>query len=189
MASLLAKPCKDDKQIEKDIRRTILPPMAEGKTKERYYETIRRVLLAYSVYNPAVGYVQGMNIIVSCLLFNLCCGDFERVAELEGDAFALFFALMERYQIGGCYTNNMKRIFELSKDLEEILRRNLPALYEHINHEEASSSVLHLRLLRQPLLLLRPAHHAHRADQSRARPRLPLWSNQTASTCCSWCSS
>ena len=55
-------------EIEKDLRRTF--PDNHLYESEEGLAMLRRVLLAYSVYNPTVGYAQSMNFITAlCLLF------------------------------------------------------------------------------------------------------------------------
>jgi len=49
-------------QIEKDLRRT------EAGTSGAKLEALRRVLQAFASFNPAIGYVQGMNFIAAGLL-------------------------------------------------------------------------------------------------------------------------
>ena len=55
-------------EIEKDLRRTF--PDNHLYESEEGLAMLRRVLMAYSVYNPAIGYCQSMNFITAlCLLF------------------------------------------------------------------------------------------------------------------------
>ena len=55
-------------EIEKDLRRTF--PDNHLYESEEGLAMLRRVLLAYSVYNPTIGYCQSMNFITAlCLLF------------------------------------------------------------------------------------------------------------------------
>ena len=53
-------------QIDKDLQRTF--PSHDFFESKEGTETLRRVLLAYSVRNPAVGYCQSMNFIVAILI-------------------------------------------------------------------------------------------------------------------------
>ena len=53
---------KPIKQIDKDISRTFSGDESFSK------EELRRILVAYSVRNPNVGYCQGLNFIVAILL-------------------------------------------------------------------------------------------------------------------------
>ncbi|ETO25862.1 hypothetical protein RFI_11276 [Reticulomyxa filosa] len=55
-----------DSTIEKDLKRTF--PWDEQQRNEKTVEMLRRILMAYSVRNPSVGYCQSMNIIGAMLL-------------------------------------------------------------------------------------------------------------------------
>ena len=72
-----------EEAIDLDVRRTF--PEHDRLTPE-FHERMRRVLLAYAVRNPEVGYCQGMNFLVaSVLLF----------VEPEDDAFWLLSVIVE----------------------------------------------------------------------------------------------
>ena len=80
-------------QIEKDISRTF--PHSEifmNKTGEGQ-KSLGRVLLAFSKYDSAIGYVQGMNFIVGSLLMH--CS--------EEVTFWLFVSLIEDYEMRDIY--------------------------------------------------------------------------------------
>jgi hypothetical protein len=53
-------------QVDKDLQRTF--PTHDFFESKEGMETLRRVLLAYSLRNPAVGYCQSMNFIVAILI-------------------------------------------------------------------------------------------------------------------------
>lgn len=125
-------------QIEKDLKRTIIPQIADEDMKEDFYTSLRHLLTAYTNINPVVGYVQGMNIIGSCLLYNVSDGDFENIGDFEQTAFWLFVALMESYGVKRCFTNKMTKIFELSSSLELIIQNNLPDVLDIINSGDVS---------------------------------------------------
>ena len=52
-------------------------------------QSLKRVLLAYSKYDKNIGYVQGMNFIVGCLLYH--CS--------EEIAFWIFVTLIENFEM------------------------------------------------------------------------------------------
>jgi hypothetical protein len=57
------------KQIKMDLHRT-LPNNRHFLKKTRRVEKLERVLIAYSLHNPSVGYCQGMNMVAAvCLLY------------------------------------------------------------------------------------------------------------------------
>ncbi|KAI0656439.1 TBC-domain-containing protein [Cubamyces menziesii] len=74
------------REIEKDVCRTMPLNIFFGRTGAGV-EKLRRVLMAYSKRNPAVGYCQGMNLITSTLLL---------VHADEEEAFWVLAAIIER---------------------------------------------------------------------------------------------
>ena len=75
------------KQISKDLRRTSIPDINEETQKENFFDSINFVLNAYANLNEKVGYVQGMNIIVSSILYNICNGDYAFLSTYEEECF------------------------------------------------------------------------------------------------------
>jgi hypothetical protein len=69
--------------IEKDLHRTF--PSNDNFTSEEGLAPLRRLLIAYSVRNPAVGYCQSMNFLAAVLLLHLT----------EEQAFWVLAALIE----------------------------------------------------------------------------------------------
>src|SRR5690606_12006097 len=70
--------------IEKDIRRTF--PDNEKYETQVGLNMLRRVLVAYTIHNPEVGYCQSMNFICALLLLFI---------EKEEDAFWAFVCIVE----------------------------------------------------------------------------------------------
>jgi hypothetical protein len=125
-------------QISKDIKRTAIPSTISGSTLQLYYNSLENVLIAYSNACPKTGYMQGMNVIASCLLYNLCDGDYDNMPKYEESAFNLFFALMERYRVRDFYTQKMDKVFVFLHSLETVLLLNQPDILKHIKTEEVS---------------------------------------------------
>jgi len=84
-------------QIMKDLSRTF-PKCEQFKAKpfsesnggqEDGLQSLKRVLLAFSKYDKSIGYVQGMNFIVGCLLYH--CS--------EEIAFWIFVTLIENFEM------------------------------------------------------------------------------------------
>ncbi|EPY54079.1 GTPase activating protein [Schizosaccharomyces cryophilus OY26] len=88
---LLAKSERSDPsnqvQIDQDIKRTLVRNIFFGG-KGPGVPKLRRVLLAYSLHNPAVGYCQGMNVIVAFFLL---------IYASEEEVFYLIMSLIENY--------------------------------------------------------------------------------------------
>lgn len=129
---------KCEKQIDKDLKRTLIPSMLNDKQRGQFYVALKNILTAYSNFNNKVGYVQGMNIIVSCILFNLIHNDQNQIFKYETDTFWLFTSLMEIYKIRDCYYNKMKRIFLLADSLSNKLKERLNDIYQIVNNGEVS---------------------------------------------------
>jgi hypothetical protein len=129
--------CVNYIQIEKDVKRTILPEFLDEEKKTIFQNCLKNILYAYTYLNPNVNYLQGMNFIVASILFNITQSDFQNIQETEIDTFWLFVSLMENYRIKDYYLK-MKKIFELSNSLEILLQKNLKNLYDFINYKQVS---------------------------------------------------
>jgi len=81
-------------QIEKDITRTY------GLAAFLDRAVLRRILTVWSIFDPKVGYVQGMNFIVGSLLFH---------AE-EYIAFHLFTMLIGRYEMRDIFQDGKNKL-------------------------------------------------------------------------------
>lgn len=154
---------KSVSQIDKDLKRTIIPHVDTPQYKELYYRSLKHVLTAYTNFNVEVGYVQGMNIIVSCIMYNVCNTDYANIESYEQISFWLFVSLMEHYEIKNCFSKNMKKIFDLSADLENLLQKNIPEVLFFINSGDVRLLVQHFCLLREFVFYTGSAHSAHRA--------------------------
>lgn len=128
--SLLLK-CAESGQIDKDVPRTNLPPGLSTAQADAYRSAIRAVLTAYCNFNKSVGYVQGMNILVSALLFTIC-DDWSRIDEAVQPTLLLLVNLMEGYQLADLYQKQMLRVLKLLKELEGRVEKDLPQLFHHI---------------------------------------------------------
>jgi hypothetical protein len=143
---------KDMSQISKDIKRTAIPNCISGVSLRQYYNCLENILTSYSNACPATGYMQGMNFIASCLLYNISDGDYSNLQGYEEPAFELFYALMERYRVREFYTQKMDKVFVFLRSLETVLLLNQPALLKHIKTEEVRLSELDIHILRECVL-------------------------------------
>ena len=94
-------------QIEADLPRTI--PSDSPLTGP-----MRRVLRAYALYSPVVGYCQGMSYVAAFL--------FATAGTNERESFWMFTALMERYGLKSLYLPELKRLRCLCYQLDRVLR-------------------------------------------------------------------
>lgn len=94
--------------------------------REDLENKIRRVLRAYVMYNPRVGYLQGMNFLVRLLM---------EVAEDEADCFWLFVGLSEPENDRNLYEPGLAVLQPLFHRFQLFFSKQKPELYEHLEQE------------------------------------------------------
>lgn len=113
-------------QIELDLPRTF--PGNTWMSTEEGRSALRRVLVAFSVHEPTVGYCQGMNYLGAMLL--MCMG------QCEEGAFWVLAALIDPggilYQ--GMYAQNLVGAQVEMRSFEELVAAKLPKLGAHLKH-------------------------------------------------------
>ncbi|KUF97355.1 hypothetical protein AM588_10011739 [Phytophthora nicotianae] len=87
---------------------------------------LRRVLRAYVVYNPRVGYCQGMGFLVRLLA---------EVAEDEADIFWLFVGFSEPENDRNLYEPGMAVLQPYLSKFEVLFSTHMPELYTHFQNE------------------------------------------------------
>ncbi|CAG8482282.1 1861_t:CDS:2 [Racocetra persica] len=123
-SQLLSESSPYDKIIERDLARTF-PHIDMFKEENGKGQTgLWNILKAYSLYDPLVGYCQGLGFLVGPMLMNMT----------EAQAFCVFVRLMETYDMRTMFTLNMEglqlRLYQFSALLAQIL----PKLHEHFQH-------------------------------------------------------
>ncbi|CAK94248.1 unnamed protein product (macronuclear) [Paramecium tetraurelia] len=113
-----------DYQIEKDLKRTLL---AENKVNE-----IRNILLAYSVFDPSIGYIQGMNYIVSVLYSH---------AKQEWIGFWLFVLLIQQMGIRDVFQMSQNSLNKYSKILDFYIFRYQYQLYLNLREKKVQTQL------------------------------------------------
>ncbi|XP_073945112.1 TBC1 domain family member 16-like [Choristoneura fumiferana] len=107
--------------IEKDVVRTDRGnPFFAGENNYNI-EIMKNVLLNYAVYNPVLGYTQGMSDLLAPVLCEIKC---------EAEAFWCFVGLMQR-AIFVCTPTDNDMDINLSY-LRELIRIMLPHFYKHL---------------------------------------------------------
>ncbi|KAJ1652208.1 GTPase-activating protein [Dispira simplex] len=122
---LLALSTPAEKQITLDLPRTL--------PREEYFKepngpgqmALFRVLKAYALYDPEVGYCQGIAFIVAPLLLYMP----------EEEAFCLLVRLMKNYDLRGHYTPRMKKLHLRLFQLERLVEETLPLIQRHFIKE------------------------------------------------------
>ena len=105
--------------IEKDLHRTF--PNNSNFLEEEGINSLRRLLHAYSVRNPEVGYCQSMNFLAALLLLNM----------EEDRAFWTLAAIIEDLLPSEFYTKNMVGSRAEQRVLLSCLKWKLPRLHAH----------------------------------------------------------
>jgi hypothetical protein len=135
---LLTQECKDQHNIEKDIPRTF--PEHEFFKQERKDRLmhLENVLRAYAVFDPEVGYTQGMNFLVGTLIYYMHLEKREKEyfvidREFEQDIFWILVHILQKKDWRSLYKDHTPKLIELLATLEERIKTELPKLYELFN--------------------------------------------------------
>ncbi|KAJ1720345.1 GTPase-activating protein [Coemansia biformis] len=116
---------KHEKQIRHDLARTF-PKLeyfrdANGAGQEGLYNVLR----AYALFDPEVGYCQGLSFVVGPLLLNMP----------DEEAFCLLVRLMHTYGLRGHFLPSMDDLQLRLYQFEHVLRENLPWLSRHFQEQ------------------------------------------------------
>ncbi|WVF66115.1 hypothetical protein IAT40_000854 [Kwoniella sp. CBS 6097] len=129
--ALLKLPSPHEKSINKDINRTFPNHKYFQEGGGIGQEGLFMVVKAYSLYDPEVGYTQGLAFIVAALLLNMP----------DEEAFCVLVRLMDSYNLRSHYTAEMQglqlRLFQFDRLVEEIL----PLLHTHFVRKGVKSSI------------------------------------------------
>ncbi|EMD33384.1 hypothetical protein CERSUDRAFT_108175 [Gelatoporia subvermispora B] len=111
------------REIEKDVGRTMPLNVFFGRTGAGV-DKLRRVLVAYSRRNPAVGYCQGMNLVTSTLLL---------VHADEEEAFWVLAAIIERILPEEFFSPTLLSSRACPLVLLDYVREVMPKLHAHLS--------------------------------------------------------
>ncbi|WVR03543.1 hypothetical protein IAU60_000535 [Kwoniella sp. DSM 27419] len=129
--ALLKLPSPHEKAIVKDLNRTFPNHKYFQEGGGVGQESLFMVVKAYSLYDPEVGYTQGLAFIVAALLLNMP----------DEEAFCVLVRLMDSYNLRSHYTAEMQglqlRLFQFDRLVEEIL----PLLHTHLVRKGVKSSI------------------------------------------------
>ncbi|KAF9898369.1 hypothetical protein BX616_004120, partial [Lobosporangium transversale] len=109
--------------IQRDLARTF--PQIDMFKEEggKGQEMLGNILKAYSLYDPHVGYCQGLGFLVGPLLMNMD----------EKEAFCVFVRLMETYDMRTMFTLNMEGLQLRLYQFSALLSEHLPMLHAHLS--------------------------------------------------------
>ncbi|KAF9029018.1 RabGAP/TBC [Hymenopellis radicata] len=128
---LLKETSPHEKAITRDLGRTFPHHAFFTDGQGIGQENLFNVLKAYSLYDPQVGYCQGLPFVVAILLLNMP----------DEEAFSLLCRLMHLYDLRGHFLPEMPklqlRLFQFDRLVEEIL----PVLHIHFLRQGIKSSM------------------------------------------------
>ncbi|KAF8873132.1 rab-GTPase-TBC domain-containing protein [Mucidula mucida] len=128
---LLKESSPHEKAITRDLGRTFPHHAFFTDGQGIGQENLFNVLKAYSLYDPQVGYCQGLPFVVAILLLNMP----------DEEAFSLLCRLMHLYDLRGHFLPEMPklqlRLFQFDRLVEEIL----PVLHIHFLRQGIKSSM------------------------------------------------
>ncbi|KOG96074.1 GTPase-activating protein GYP5 [Saccharomyces eubayanus] len=111
--------------IRRDLRRTKFVP-------EDKMESLFKIIKVYSVYDPDVGYTQGMGFIAAPLLIN---------CENEAESFGLMVGLMKNYGLRELFLPGMPGLMLMLYQFDRLLEEHSPTLYNRLTREGVSSTM------------------------------------------------
>jgi hypothetical protein len=109
-------------QIDNDVRRTF--PHNPRLRSQQARAQLRRILLAYARYNPAIGYCQSMNYLAGFAFV---------VLGSEESAFWLLVAVMEERLYPGTHSTDLSGSLIEFNTLHKLLRIYFPKLARHLD--------------------------------------------------------
>ncbi|KAH8827997.1 rab-GTPase-TBC domain-containing protein [Flagelloscypha sp. PMI_526] len=126
---LLKETSPHEKAITRDLGRTFPHHdyFTEGQGVGQ--ENLFNVLKAYSLYDPEVGYCQGMHFVVAILLLNMP----------DEEAFSLLVRLMHVYDLRGHFLPEMPKLQQ--RLFDRLIEDLLPVLHIHLLRQGIKSSM------------------------------------------------
>ncbi|XP_072181982.1 TBC1 domain family member 2B-like [Diadema setosum] len=120
------------KQIELDLLRTLPTNRHYDNLESQGIPKLRRVLLAYSVHNPAIGYCQGLNRVAAIALLYL----------EEEDAFWCLIAIVEYIMPVDYYSKTLIGSQTDQRVFRELLAEKIPRLNTHFEEYSIDLSLV-----------------------------------------------
>jgi len=99
--------------------RTFTEFKAFTETPQSGNNRLFNVLKAYSLYDPELGYTQGLNFIAAMILL---------VVDDESVAFLIFIKILQKNDWRRFYTHDTPKLFEMTKLIKKFLTKNAPKI-------------------------------------------------------------
>ncbi|XP_066278970.1 TBC1 domain family member 2B-like [Branchiostoma lanceolatum] len=120
------------KQIELDLMRTLPHNVHYASMESEGIQKLRRVLVAYSWHNPAIGYCQGLNRIVAIALLFMT----------EEDAFWCLVAIVEHIMPQDYFSKTLAGSQVDQRVFKDLLKEKLPHLSSHLDNNNVDLSLV-----------------------------------------------
>ncbi|KAI8595677.1 rab-GTPase-TBC domain-containing protein [Dissophora ornata] len=127
---LLKSPSTHEKQITRDLSRTFPHHeyfQADGVGQEALFNVVK----AYSLYDPEVGYCQGLSFVVGPLLLNMP----------EEESFCMLVRMMNSYEMRGHYTPDMSMLTLRLFQFEQLMEETVPLVFKHLRNQGIRSTM------------------------------------------------
>lgn len=120
---LKTEPSVHEKAIKRDLTRTSFYTNVEAAHKAT---ELFNVIKAYSLFDPDVGYTQGMVFIVVPLVMNMT----------ESECFSMLVTLMKDYGLRDLFCPAMQGLHLLLYQFDRCLAQSLPLLFNHLTRQD-----------------------------------------------------
>ncbi|KAL3230829.1 GTPase-activating protein GYP5 [Nakaseomyces bracarensis] len=123
--TLLPEVSPHEAAIKRDLKRTNF--ISDDKMESLY-----NIIKVYTVFDPEVGYTQGMAFVIAPLLLN---------CDSEAEAFGLLIGLMKNYGLREFYLPDMPGLMVMLYQFDRVIEENSPLLSNHLNREGVRASM------------------------------------------------
>ncbi|RLV91491.1 GTPase-activating protein GYP5 [Spathaspora sp. JA1] len=117
-----------EKAIKRDLSRTSFFTNVEQVNKA---QELFNVIKSYSLFDPDVGYTQGMIFIAIPLIMNMS----------EAECFSMLVTLMKEYRLRDLFCPEMKGLHLMLYEFDRLLETYSPVLYNHLVKQGIKSSM------------------------------------------------
>ncbi|GJJ73741.1 ecotropic viral integration site 5 protein [Entomortierella parvispora] len=129
-AELLKSTSTHEKQITRDMSRTF-PNHEHFQADGLGQESLFNVVKAYSLYDPEVGYCQGLSFVVGPLLLNMP----------DEEAFCVLVRMMNSYDMRGHFTPEMGMLQLRLYQYEQLMEETVPLIAKHFQTQGIRSTM------------------------------------------------
>lgn len=117
-----------EKAIKRDLTRTSFYTAVDAVSKG---EDLYNVIKAYSLFDPDVGYTQGMIFVAVPLIMNMT----------DSECFCLLVTMMKDYRLRDLFCPDMRGLHRQLYQFDRLLEQSSPLLYNHLVKQGIKSSM------------------------------------------------